>query len=284
MRSSLRRIALSAVSLLVTIGASAVAEAGLVISVNSPGVQASTVSGTTETFNGFSPGIYTSLNTAVGTVTAANGGQFAIVSADSYGGAGGNENYFAIGAQSGSGEAATLVLKNGPQGYFGFWLSAADAYNKVSLYSGNDLVGNLDTPLLLSTLAKLPDGSQYFGNPNNGNDAGEPFVYVNFTGTSGTTFTSIEFSNSHTAATGYESDNWSIASSAPTEIPGIIIAGANSIPEPSSLVLAGVACLLGTPGLRPAAERSQAVIISRGGKMTEGGQDGLGVLSTSIDS
>jgi hypothetical protein len=115
-------IALIAVSLLVANGMGAQAEAGIVVFVNAPGVQASTVPGvTTETFNGFGTGRYTNLVTAVGTVSSTSGGQFAIVSADSYSGAGGNTNYFALGAQSGSGDPATLVLKNGPQEYFGFW-------------------------------------------------------------------------------------------------------------------------------------------------------------------
>src|SRR5262249_37217859 len=74
-------------------------KAGLIVSVDAPHVQASTVSGvTTETFNGFSTGTLSSLNTAVGTVSSAASGHFAVVDADVFGGAGGTGKYFSIGA------------------------------------------------------------------------------------------------------------------------------------------------------------------------------------------
>ena len=175
-----------------------------------PEFQNSTVSGTTETFDGFSTGQYSSLTSVLGTFTAVGGGNFSIVAADAYGGAGGTGNYIAIGAQAGSTSPVQLTL-TGPQAYFGIWVSAADQFNQMSFYSGNQLVGSYDAPAGLAALNKLPNAGQYYGNPNNGADKSEPFGYLNFTGTNGTTFTSIVLANSGTTATGFESDNWTVA-------------------------------------------------------------------------
>jgi PEP-CTERM motif len=245
MKAILKRPALSAAALLLAIGAETRARAGLIVSVDNPGVQSSTVAGaTTETFDGSSPGTYSSLNTAVGTVTSASGGKFAIVQADIFGGAGGSGNYFSVGAQSGSAAPATLTL-NGPQAYFGFWWSAGDFLNQVSFYSGNQLLGSFNTQFVFNALESLPNGSQYFDNPNNGGAPGQAFAYMNFIGTNGTTITSVVFENSGSTASGFESDNWSISPTAPNPIPGTIIVGGISTPEPSSLTLAGIAGALG---------------------------------------
>ncbi|WP_168221683.1 Npun_F0296 family exosortase-dependent surface protein [Aquisphaera giovannonii] len=218
------------------------AEAGLVVSVEAPGVMSSKVSGiTTETFDGLPPGIASSLDTAVGTL--ASRGRFAILNADSYGGADAGGEYISLGAQSGSPAPMTLTFAS-PQAYFGMWWSAADAYNEITFYSGQQALGSFNSPFVLDALNALPDGRKYYGNPNGWGDASEPFAYLNFFGTGGTTITSVVFANSGTTATGFESDNWSIASVAPSTIRGTIIAGA-IVPEPSSLVLAGVACAAG---------------------------------------
>jgi hypothetical protein len=241
MKLSMQRIALATVSLLVANGIGTQAEAGLIVSVDAPGVQASTVAGvTTETFNEFSPGVYSNLNVAMGTITAV-GGQFAIQAADQYGGAGGVGDYIAIGAQAAS-TAPVLLTLSGPQAYFGIWVSAADQFNQISFYSGTQLVAAYDAPAGLADIAKLPDASQYFGNPNSGWNLGQPYGYLNFIGAGGTTFTSIVLANSGTTATGFESDNWSTSAVAPTTIPGVILGG---VPEPSTLVLAGTACVFG---------------------------------------
>jgi PEP-CTERM motif len=243
MKRAVQRIALATVSLLVANGMGAQAEAGLIVSVDAPGVQASTVPGvTTETFNEFSPGQYSNLNVAMGTITAI-GGQFSIQSADQFGGAGGVGSYIAIGAQAGS-TAPVLLTLSGPQAYFGIWVSAADQFNQISFFSGSQLVAAYNAPAGLAELAKLPDADQYFGNPNNGQNPREPYGYLNFSGSNGTTFTSVVLENSGTTATGFESDNWSTSAVAPTTIPGVILGGA-STPEPSTLVLAGTACLFG---------------------------------------
>ena len=135
------------------------AEAGYLLTVNNAGSQTSTVSGvTTESFDSIKTGEYTSLNTAVGTLSSPG---MAVVSANQYGGAGGSGNYFAIGAESGQ-NSATLTL-NGPQAYFGFWWSAADALNQVEFLSGGQVVADFSPASLLGST--YPG---YAGNPNGG--------------------------------------------------------------------------------------------------------------------
>jgi hypothetical protein len=212
--------------------------AGIIYTIDAPGVQASTVAGvTTETFNAFSPGDYSALATAVGTLTSANSGDFAIVPASSsaygaYGGAGGTGNFFALGNESGSYQPVTLTL-NGPESYFGLWWSAADSYNSLALYSNGTLVTTVSTSNLMSLIDASSDSSAYYGNPNNGQDGGEPFVYVNFYADSSTPITSVVFMNPST--TGFEADNFSVRP---------------AVPEPSSAVLGGLAVALGALAYR----------------------------------
>ena len=128
----------------------------------------------------------------------------------------------ALGAQSGSSDPVTLTFK-GPESYFGFWWSAADANNTVTFYSGSNALATYNES---SAFSFTSPGDAYYGNSNNGGDTGEPFAYFNFSGTAGTTFTSVVFSNNGTTGTGFEADNFSLG----------------SVPEPSSLSL-GVSSL-----------------------------------------
>jgi hypothetical protein len=216
---------------------SGMAQAGFVLTANAAGSQTSTVANiTTETFDSFKAGRYQTLNTAIGTLTSPN---MQIVSNDQYGGAGGQGNYFSIGAQSGA-TSATLML-NGAQAYFGFWWSAADNENKITFLSHGSVVASFDSSTASGAL-----GSSYLGNPN-GNpnsppDAGEKFAYLNFIATDGSTFDEVDFSNLNTG-TGFESDNWSVSSTALTPTyPGTPIGGVtpSAVPEPSSLAMTAV--------------------------------------------
>ena len=215
------------------------AEAGLVLSAEAPGVQATTVQGVvTESFDGFPKEITSGpLSTAVGTFSSG----LAIVPANQYGGAGGSGEYAAVGVESGT--TSTTLTLNGPQSYFGFWWSAADANNTVQFYSGSTLVGTFNSATALGALS----ASGYYGDPASGfhgQDSTEKFAYLDVNGTDGTTITSVVFGNS--GGTGFELDNLSVeadpAASTGQAIPDGIT---GAVPEPSSVVLTGSALLLG---------------------------------------
>ena len=199
------------------------ASAAFTTTIEAPGVQTSQVLGvTTENFNTFlASNSYTTLVTAVGTLTSPG---MAIVPANTFGGAGNVGNYFAIGSQSGQ-LTATLAL-NAPANYFGLWVSAIDMNNSMQFFSGVTLVGTFDANT--SPFNSLPN--TYSGVNNNNIDN---FVYVNFTGTSGTTFDKIVFNNA-ILGSGFESDNWSVLS-----------APANAVPEPTTMTLGLIGTLMG---------------------------------------
>ena len=208
------------------------ARADVVITVNAPGVQHSLAPGAvTETFNELAPGSYTSIHSAIGTYTAAAPGG-AVVPPDEYGGAD-QTKYLAVGAQSSPVTEVDLTF-NGPVSYFGLYWSAMDSQNKLEMFNGSTLLETVTEATLASMLTHTggPNGTGHYGNPNTGQDPGEPFAYVNLTGTAGTTFTEVKFLNNGTG-TGFESDNHSIVS---------------AVPEPGSLALAGAAGLVGLAG------------------------------------
>ncbi|QDV39070.1 PEP-CTERM sorting domain-containing protein [Tautonia plasticadhaerens] len=193
------------------------------LSVEAPGVQQSSFSNiVTEDFDSLSTGSTTLINSAVGTYSAAAPGGM-IVSADAYGGAY-QTQYLAVGNQSLPTTSITLDLA-GPATYFGFYFGAIDALNTVDIFDGAELVASITRATILPLLGGDPD---YFGNPNTGENTGEPYVYVNVVATSGT-FDRVLFSNP--SGTGLESDNHSV----------------QVVPEPSSLAIAGIG-LLGVGG------------------------------------
>lgn len=209
-------LALSAVAMLPASGA-------LVFTIEAPGVQQTTVAGVvTEDFN---DGTFAS---DIGTYSGGT-----IMAADQFGGAGGTGSYLFATA----GSPSTLTLSK-PQSYFGVWWSAGDARNSLSIYNqdnvviGSYVVGDI-IPLL---------GPAYYGNPNSGQNASEPYAYLNFTATGTDYITKVVFGGSN-----FESDNHSVTEERITP-PGTPPGGA--VPETgSSLALGGLA-LLGIAGLR----------------------------------
>ena len=217
------------------------ARAGVILSVEAPAVQTSQVSGVvTEDFDSFATGNYLSLPTAVGNFTALSPG-LKIIPADRFGGAGGGGQYFVVGLSTGTTQADLDLGFGTPQAYVGMWLSALDASNVIELYSGGLLVASYDAPTVHASLPAI-----YNGNPNVpflGQDASEPFAYLNFIGTGGTTFDTVRFKNS--LVSGLEIDNISIRFDALSEpFPGSIISGGiTTVPLPSAII--GGAPLLG---------------------------------------
>jgi PEP-CTERM motif len=180
--------------------------AGVIFTPEAAGVTSSTVANTiTENFNTFGTGAFSG-TTPLGTYSS--GG--AIVSPDQYSGDG--TKYLSVGAQSGS-TSYTLTF-NSAQSFFGVLWNAGDAENTLTFKNGATTVATFTTAQISAVL-----GSAYFGNPSSafkGQDGNEPFVYLNSFGTSGTTFTSVVFSNTGTG-TGFETDNQAILGSAVPE-------------------------------------------------------------------
>jgi hypothetical protein len=189
------------------------AQAAIVFTFEAPGVQFSQASNiTTESFDLSPTGVIANYVSPIGTYDKAD-----IRPADQYGGAD-NSSYLVVFSPN----STTLTL-NSPQAYFGMWWSAGDGANQLNFYSGANLIGSYTTESLLSSLP-----AAYYGNPNapTGRNTHEPYAYINFFGTNGTTFDRIMIGGSN-----FESDNHSISAleQRPTGT-------AVSTPEPASLL------------------------------------------------
>jgi hypothetical protein len=173
-------------------------------------------------------------------------GQYTVMGADEYGGAGGTGNYITSFA---SGPATTYTLElNSPVNYFGYWLSAQDPGNEVQIYNGATLLYTFNPTVLDAALGSCNGGSNpYCGNPNSnfsGQNADQQYAFVNFYLSGGETFDKIVFTELN-GGNGYESDNHTIANL--TSAPGGTSLGSPttvpSVPEPSSLILLGTGVL-----------------------------------------
>jgi hypothetical protein len=227
----------------------------IVAYVEAPGIQASSLSGITNMdFDSLSAGNYSSpLTTPIGVYEASPSDQFKIIAADSFGGAGGTGNYFAIGSESGFTGPLVLDL-NSDANYFGFWWSAGDANNSISFYENGVLYATFDTADIVGLLPNSSLGTvtaingstyntqNYYGNPNNlSQDTQEPFAYVDVIA-NGLTFNQISFSNANLFS-GFESDNHSVAigvTDPPTGdviVESVPLTDAAQVPEPGTAFL-----------------------------------------------
>lgn len=152
------------------------AKAGLLFTIDKPGVQSSQVAGTqiVETFDDWSRGTFrTNQKTSFGEYVVQ--GTPKVLSARLWGGAGGTGNYLFISPKN-----STKVTLNfdSPVGYFGFWWSAGDRGNLLQV---NTSIGMFDFTTK-SIFNSLEDLTPYKGNPTDnfkGKNPKQPYGYIN---------------------------------------------------------------------------------------------------------
>jgi hypothetical protein len=215
--------------------------AGLIFTLSDPDIAVGPAGASNvETFDRQSRGrISNNIITDFGVYRALQGG-VRINGANKWGGADGNGNYLFIPA----GGAIELTFNN-PVGYFGFWWSAGDAGNKLTVNTVSETL-EFTTSDILNSPALTPEhfGNPFWGNPDSRDDyhaSWEPFAFVNlFAETGADALTSIRFYGSN-----FESDNHTVLTTIlPSSGAFISRVGIQSVPEPSALALFSFALLL----------------------------------------
>jgi hypothetical protein len=194
---------------------------GITVTAENPGVQTTTVpSVTTYTFDSLSTGLHTNVTANFGSITGTYN-QLYILAANGAGGAN-STNYPECAFASPINLPTYTLTLSSPVNYIGFWWSAGDPSNRLDFYLGGIRIGSFSTAVAMGALP-----ATYDGNPNNGQFPGQPFAYLNFFGTGGTTFDKVVFSVVNDPVAGFETDNHSIAVNA---VPngGLLIATVNT--------------------------------------------------------
>jgi hypothetical protein len=235
--------------------------------IEAPASQSSSVAGLTgaetETFNSAATGDHsTPYSSAIGTFQFSPTAQGDVLAADQFGGAN-NTPYMAFGAESGTSQPITINL-NGNYNYFGFYFSAGDANNGVTLYSNGTEFARFSTTDILallsgSTVTSLNgttyNSSAFYGNPSSGHsgqDGSEPFVYVEIV-TTGQTFNTVVLDNNNQTGTGFETDNDTVYYGNVT-VPGtdVFVSELTAVPEPRHYAMIFGAVILGLVAVRRA--------------------------------
>jgi len=183
----------------------------VVVTYEKPGEQNSSATFTlvgVETFDSVKTGADKKFKTDFGTGGAIRGSyrDVQVDAANVYGSAGGSGNHAVTFTTSGYSLDLQTRLDGGVT-YFGYWLSALDSRNQVTLLSGGKEIFVFAPAAVLNAVGDKPG---YFGNPNAGfagQNKGEPYVFVNFF--SDVAFDQVKFSQ-RSGGGGYESDNHSV--------------------------------------------------------------------------
>ena len=192
-------------------------------------------------------GTFTSFTSATTNITYTGTGSPQIQANDQFGG-NGTGNY--LGVTSGAVVTATFAA---PVQYFGLYITALDANNGLKLYSGTALLLDFSASVLTSVLPNnststvqaldgtLYNTNQYYGQPVTNQNPTEPYAYISFFASAGTTITSVVLTEPPSTAI-FETDNYSIRTTAPAVNTSLVL-----IPEPSviSCVVLGGLALIG---------------------------------------
>jgi hypothetical protein len=219
-----------------------------------PGVENTTATFDTvgvETFDTIKTGTGNNFTTDFGTGGAITGvySNVQINTPDQYGAAGGVGKY-AVAFGNDPYELRLSTSLPGGVNYFGYWLSALDAGNLVTFYSGGTELFQFRPQDVIDAINATGHASEYYGNPNpgfQGQDSQEPFIFLNFFDTAGS-FDKIVFQETP-ASGGYESDNHTVGNvvlspgqgtTVPlihSDAPFVPVANVPGVPEPASWAL-----------------------------------------------
>ncbi len=190
----------------------------------------------TDTYNTLpAAGAFTSFTGDTTGIAYTSTGTPKILANNQYGG-NGTGNY--LGVTAGSTVTATFAA---PVEYFGLYITALDANNIIKLYNGATLLLTFNATSLKAFLPNnststvraidnnLYNTNQYYGQPVTNVNAAEPYAYVSFFATAGTTITSAVLSETGAI---FETDNYSIRTIAPAVAGSLVL-----VPEPGTTSL-----------------------------------------------